>query len=202
MKTTKFFSEIKKVANDSTINSVFAYSVNPDKNFYEIYLHSEPTAKVKAMCEKNGFSIKENILNVNEGGEMVAHKIWEVMPTDANEIEYVTCEEVLKNVNENVIIASDKAMVEAGLFKCNPREGHITIWTYELNHVWNKMQWTPIMRVFEKPLLEDIKDEDGRVIEQKSTHKIDSFYGAPINGNIDLTRFLANRGINVTPIEA
>ena len=202
MKTTKFFSEIKKVANDSTINSVFAYSVNPDKNFYEIYLHSEPTAKVKALCEKNGFSIKENILNVNEGGEMVAHKIWEVMPTDANEIEYVTCDEVLKNVNENVIIASDKAMVEAGLFKCNPREGHITIWTYELNHVWNKMQWTPIMRVFTEPLLEDIKDEDGRVIEQKSTHKIDSFYGAPINGNLDLRRFLANRGVNVTPIEA
>ena len=202
MKTTKFFSEIKKVANDSTIESMFAYSVNPDNNFYEIILHSEPTAKVKSLCEKNGFSIEKNIMNVNEGGEMVAHTIWEVRPINAEDIEFVTNDETFKNVNENVIIASDKAMVEAGLFKCNPREGHITIWTYELNHVWNQMQWTPIMRVFEKPLLEDIKDEDGRVIEQKSTHKIDNFYGAPINGNLDLTRFLANRGINVTPIEA
>lgn len=116
--------------------------------------------------------------------------------------EYPNQFTTFKKVNENVIIATDQAMVDAGLFKCNPREGQITIWTYEMNHVWNKMQWTPIMRVFTEPLVEDIKDEDGRVIEQKSTHKIDSFYGAPINGNLDLTRFLANRGVNVTPIEA
>ena len=198
MKTTKFFSEIKKVANDSTINSVFAYSVNPDKNFYEIYLHSEPTAKVKAMCEKNGFSIKENILNVNEGGEMVAHKIWEVMPTDANEIEYVNNDEILKNVNENVIIATDQAMIDAGLFKCNPREDEITLWIY---NSWGGSReaksWAPIMRVFTEPLMEDIKDEDGRVIEQKSTHKIDSFYGAPINGDLDLRYMLTKRGVTV-----
>lgn len=196
MKTTKFFTEIKKVANDSTINSVFAYSVNPDKNFYEIYLHSEPTAKVKAMCEKYGFSINENILNVNEGGEMVAHKIWEVRPINAEDIE-IASDEVLCNVNENVIIASDQAMIDAGLFKCTPCEGQLTLWAYMFNQVWNEWQWTPIMRVFEMPLTEDLKDEDGRVIEPKSTHKIDSFYGAPINGNLDLRYMLTKRGVTV-----
>ena len=150
------------------------------------------------MCEKNGFSIKENILNVNEGGEMVAHKIWEVMPTDANEIEYVNNDEILKNVNENVIIATDQAMVDAGLFKCNPREDEITLWIY---NSWGGSReaksWAPIMRVFTEPLMEDIKDEDGRVIEQKSTHKIDSFYGAPINGDLDLRYMLTKRGVTV-----
>lgn len=197
MKTTKFFTEIKKVAKDSTLESMFAYCVNPDKNFYEIFLHSEPSKKVQAMCEKNGFSIEKNINNVCENGEMVAHTIWEVRPINAEDIEYVTSDEVLKNVNEEVIIASDQAMVDAGLFKCNPREGQLTLWAYMFNHVWNKWQWAPIMRVFDKPLEEDITDEDGRVIEPKSTHKIDSFYGAPINGDLDLTRFLANRNVHV-----
>lgn len=108
---------------------------------------------------------------------------------------------MMKNINKNVIIATDQAMIDAGLIKCNPREGEITVWTYELNHAMNEMQWTPIMRVYCTPLLEDVKDEEGRVIEPKSTHKIDDFYGAPIRSNLDLTRFLANRGINVTPIE-
>ena len=198
MKTTKFFSEIKKVAKDSTITSMFDYSVNQDKNFYEIILHSEPTKKVQDMCAKNGFSITKNIMHVNEGGEMVAHKIWEVMPTDANEIEYVTNDDILKNVNENVIIATDQAMVDAGLFKCNPREGEITLWIY---NSWGgsreSKSWAPIMRVFTEPLMEDIKDEDGRVIEEKSTHKIDSFYGAPINGDLDLRYMLTKRGVTV-----
>lgn len=88
MNTTVFFNEIKKVVN-CTLESTFAYSVNPDKYFYEIILHSEPTEEVKEMCEKNGFSIKKNILHVNDGDDMVAHTIWEVRPTDNNDIEYV-----------------------------------------------------------------------------------------------------------------
>jgi hypothetical protein len=103
----------------------------------------------------------------------------------------------MKKVNENVIIASEKEMVDAGLFKCTPRDGHITVWTYEKNHVWNKMQWTPIMRVFTEPLTEDLTDEDGRVIEPKSTHKIAGFYGALVRGDIDMSRFLANRKVPV-----
>ena len=94
MKTTKFFSEIKKVAKDSTITSMFDYSVNQEKNFYEIILHSEPTKKVQNMCEKNGFSITKNIMHVNEGGEMVAHTIWEVRPINAEDIEIVSNVEV------------------------------------------------------------------------------------------------------------
>ena len=90
MKTTKFFSEIKKVAKDSTITSMFDYSVNQDKNFYEIILHSEPTKKVQNMCAKNGFSITKNIMHVNEGGDMVAHTIWEVRPINAENIEIVS----------------------------------------------------------------------------------------------------------------
>lgn len=196
MKTTKFFSEIKKVAKDSTISSMFDYSVNQDKNFYEIILHSEPTKKVQDMCAKNGFSITKNIMHVNEGGEMVAHTICEVRPINTEDIE-IASDEVLCNVNEEVIIASDQAMIDAGLFKCNPREGQLTLWAYMLNHVWKEWQWAPIMRVFDKPLTEDLTDEDGNVIEPKSTHKIAGFYGALIHGDLDMSRFLANRNVPV-----
>ena len=197
MKTTKFFSEIKKVAKDSTLESMFDYAVNQNQNFYEILLHSEPSAKVKTMCEKYGFSIKQNIQHRNEGGEMVAHTVWEVRPINVEDIE-IASDEVLCNVNEEVIIASDQAMIDAGLFKCNPREGQLTLWAYMLNHVWHEWQWTPIMRVFEKPLTEDLTDEDGNVIEAKSTHKIAGFYGAAVEGNFDITRFLESYNV---PIE-
>ena len=90
MKTTKFFSEIKKVAKDSTITSMFDYSVNREKDFYEIILHSEPTKKVQDMCAKNGFSIKQNINNVCENDKMVQHTIWEVRPINAEDIEFVS----------------------------------------------------------------------------------------------------------------
>ena len=92
MKTTKFFSEIKKVAKDSTITSMFDYSVNREKNFYEIILHSEPTKKVQDMCAKNGFSIKQNINNVCENDKMVQHTIWEVRPINTKDIEFVSNE--------------------------------------------------------------------------------------------------------------
>ena len=100
-------------------------------------------------------------------------------------------------VNEEVIIASEQAMIDAGLIKCNPREGQLTLWAYTLNRVWNEWQWAPIMRVFDKPLTEDITDEDGNVIEPKSTHKIAGFYGALVHGNLDMSRFLANRNVPV-----
>jgi hypothetical protein len=196
MKTTKFFSEIKKVEKNSTIEVMFAYSVNPDKKFYEIILHSEPSKKVQNMCEKNGFSIKQNINNVCENGEMVQYTIWEVRPINAEDIEWAS-DEVLKNVNEEVIIASDQAMIDAGLIKCNPREDQLTLWAYMYNSVWKEWQWAPIMRVFAEPLKEDIVDEEGRVIEPKSTHKIDSFYGAVEHGDLDMSRFLANRNVHV-----
>lgn len=94
MKTTKFFSEIKKVAKDSTLESMFDYIVNRDKNFYEIILHIEPTKEVQDMCAKNCFSIKKNIMHVNEGGEIVAHTVWEVRPINADDIEFVSNVEV------------------------------------------------------------------------------------------------------------
>ena len=72
------------------------------------------------MCAKNGFSITKNIMHVNEGGEMVAHTIWEVRPINAEDIE-IASDEGLCNVNEEVIIASDQAMIDAGLIKSNPR---------------------------------------------------------------------------------
>lgn len=103
----------------------------------------------------------------------------------------------MKKVNERVIIASDQEMIDAGLVKCNPRENVITIWTHEMNSVWKQMQWTPIMSVFAEPLMEDIEDEDGHIIEPKSTHKIDDFYGAPVFGKFDLRRFLAERNVNI-----
>lgn len=100
-------------------------------------------------------------------------------------------------VNEEVIIASDQAMIDAGLIKCNPRQDEITLWVYEFNPIWKEWQWTPIMRVFPEPLQEDIKDEDGNVIEPKSTHRIDTFYGAPTGCGFDMTRFLKNLNVNV-----
>lgn len=195
MKTTEFFKEIKKVAKDSSLESVFAYRISPDKTFYEIVLHSEPSKRVQNMCVKNGFSIKQNIMHVNEGGEMVAHTIWDILPINVDEIEYKTNDDVFISITPNAIVASDQAMIDAGLIKCNPREDTITLWTYELNSVWNEMQWTPIMRVFTKPLEEDIKDEEGRVIEHKSTHKIGAFYGALVYGDFDFTRFLEKRNV-------
>lgn len=201
MKTTKFFSEIKKVAKDSTLESMFDYSVNQDKNFYEIILHSEPTKKVQDMCTKNGFSITKNIMHVNEGGEMVAHTVWEVRPINAEDIEFVSNDEIFVNINENVIIASDQAMIDAGLFKCNPRKGEITLWIYnDWRGSGEPMSWAPIMSVYEKPLTEDLTDEDGRVIEPKSTHKIAGFYGAPVGRNFDLRYMLTKRGVTVKTI--
>ena len=107
----------------------------------------------------------------------------------------------MKKVNERVIIARDQEMIDAGLIKCNPRENTITIWTYELNHVWNEMQWTPVMSVFTEPLTEDIKDEDGRIIERKSTHKVDDFYAAVEFERFDFTRYLTSRGVSVEPLK-
>ncbi len=196
MKTTIFFSEIKKVANDSTLERMFDYGVNHEKKFYEILLHGEPSKKILTLCEKNGFSIKQNINNVCVNGEWEEHTVWEVIPIDTNDIEYVTNDDTFKNVNENVIIATDQAMIDAGMIKCNPREGQLTLWVYMLNHVWHKWQWTPIMRVFDKPLTEDLTDEDGRVIEHQSTHKIGNFYGALVYDNFDFTRFLESYNIN------
>jgi hypothetical protein len=114
------------------------------------------------------------------------------------EIMKTTANNNINKINEEVIIASDQAMIDAGLIKCNPREDEITLWIY---NSWGGSReaksWAPIMRVFTEPLMEDIKDEDGRVIEQKSTHKIDSFYGAPINGDLDLRYMLTKRGVTV-----
>ena len=104
--------------------------------------------------------------------------------------------ECFKQINSNAIVADDRTMMEKGLIgKCTPRDGHITLWTYEKNDVWHKMQWTPVMRVFTEPLKENLMDEYGNVTDRPSTHKIDDFYGTPIDSKLDLTRFLNKRGI-------
>jgi len=113
------------------------------------------------------------------------------------EFPLIDGDEVLCKVNEKIIIASDQAMIDAGMIKCNPREGQLTLWAYMLNHVWKEWQWTPIMRVFDKPLTEDLTDEDGNAIEPKSTHKIAGFYGAAVDGNFDITRFLESYNVPV-----
>lgn len=197
MKTTEFFKQIKKEANNSTLENTFSYRINPDNRFYQIVLHDEPTDKIKVMCERNGFSISQNILlSVDDNGKKTESTIWEVMPVDINDMEYAS-DEILKNVNSNVIIASDQAMIEAGLIKCNPRQNTITVWVYEMNLAYNKMQWTPIMFVYTTPLTEDMKDEEGNVIDEKSTHKIDEFYGSPISGRLDLRQYLIRKGVTV-----
>ena len=46
------------------------------------------------MCAKNGFSIKKNIMHVNDGGDMLAHTIWEVRSINEEDIEFVSNVEV------------------------------------------------------------------------------------------------------------
>lgn len=89
MKTTKFYTEIKRNANDAELGTCFSYGINPDKDYYIIFLHQEPTQEVVEMCKDNGFKINQNVLHINENGKMVARNIWEVMPKNADEIEYV-----------------------------------------------------------------------------------------------------------------
>ena len=142
--------------------------------------HAVDDNRAKAFCHYK-FNTTDIIIRDEETGE-----------------EFPLIDEVLCKVNDEVIIASDQAMIDADLIKCNPREGQLTLWVYMLNHVWKEWQWTPIMRVFDKPLTEDLTDEDGNVIEPKSTHKIAGFYGAAVDGNFDITRFLERYNV---PIE-
>ena len=199
MNTTAFFQVLKKVNNNITLEHMFDYGVNKTERFFEILIHTEPSEKIMALCQENGFSVKKNRNNVRgKNGELVERDVWEVMPIDSNDIQYVS-DETMVNVNENVIIATDNAMIEAGLVECSAKD-ELTLWTYERNNTLNRMQWTPIMRVFQDPLTEDMRDETGKVIEPKSTHKIDRFYGAPVSGRLDLTKFLVNHGVNVVKI--
>ena len=78
MKTTQFFNEIKNITDNCELTSTFSYVINPDKRFFEILLHNEPTEELRSLCEKKGFIIKKNILHVNTNGEMVAHDVWEI----------------------------------------------------------------------------------------------------------------------------
>ena len=103
----------------------------------------------------------------------------------------------MNKVNKNVIVASDQAMINAGLINCIPREGLLRLWVRTYNRVWKKWQWAPVMPVHDKALTEDVTDEDGNVIEPKSTHKIAGFYGAVIQGKLDLSRFLAKYNVQV-----
>ena len=200
MNTTAFFQVLKKVNNNITLEHMFDYGVNKTERFFEILIHNEPSEKIMALCLENGFSVKKNRNNVRgKNGELVERDVWEVMPIDSNNIQYVS-DETMVNVNENVIIATDNAMIEAGLVECSAKN-ELTLWTYERNNTINRMQWTPIMRVFQEPLMSPIKDEQGNVIEPKSTHQIDIFYGAPVNGRLDLRRYLESRGVKVVEIE-
>lgn len=108
-------------------------------------------------------------------------------------------QEVFKKINDKVIIATDTAMNESGLFKCTPT-GRILVWFYEWNIVWEKWEWCPIIDVRRSPLAENILDKDGRVIEYKSTHKIDDFYFAPICGRLDLRKAIENRGVTISEL--
>ena len=89
METTSFFDEIKKVAKDATLVNNFSYAVNKDRRFYEIFLHSEPTAEVLDICIRNGFAITKNVFHPLKGG---AQTIWEVLPVNHGDIEYVPAE--------------------------------------------------------------------------------------------------------------
>lgn len=198
MKATQFFPKLKKVAKDCTMHIGFNYSIDKNRNFYFIHLNSEPTEKVIALCEKNGFSINRNTCHEVVDGQCVAHIVWELLPNDLSEIEF-TSEEVFKNINDKVIIATDTAMNESGLFQCTPT-GDILIWTYEWNIVWKKWQWGPYIKVRRSPLSENIVDENGRVIEYKSTHKIDNFYFAPIFDIFDFHKYLENLGVTISEL--
>ena len=119
-----------------------------------------------------------------------------------NETMTTNIQNTMKKVNENVIIATSREMNEAGLFSCTP-DDRIVLWHYQMNIVWKKMQWAPMIELHTEPLTEDIVNERGEVIEGKSTHKIDEFYGAPTNEKtgFDMRNFLNKIGVSVEPIE-
>lgn len=106
----------------------------------------------------------------------------------------------MKKINDNVIIATSREMNEAGLFKCTP-DDRIILWHYEWNMVWKKMEWAPMIGLHAEPIKEDIVNERGEVVEWKSTHKIDEFYGAPVGDRLDMRNFLKKIGVSVEPIE-
>jgi hypothetical protein len=195
MKTTQFFPEIKKVAKDSTMHIVFSYEINPKQNFFQIFLHSEPTDKVKALCEKRGFSIKQNTLSEMKDGQMVQTTIWELLPNDLTEIE-TTDEEVLNYIGKDAVIATVNAMADSGLFKCTKTDETL-LWFYEWNITLHKWGWMPIIHVYNTPILDDILDENGEVKEPKSTHKIGDFYFTPVQGRFDCRPALAKHGITI-----
>ena len=101
----------------------------------------------------------------------------------------------MTKVNERLIIATPKQMVEAGLFDCKPEEDRILLWSYEKKIVSKGMGWDPIVEVRTEPLKEDIVNENGEVIEPKSTHEICGFYFPMVWGRVHFEKFLENRGV-------
>lgn len=89
MTTTQFFNEIQKVNESAVMTTLFDYAINKDKSFKYIYLQSEPTEEVKAMCEANGFEIIKNKMWKSMGSAMASSIIWQILPINRNEVELV-----------------------------------------------------------------------------------------------------------------
>ena len=71
------------------MTTLFDYAINKDKSFKYIYLQSEPTEEVKAMCEANGFEIIKNKMWKSMGSAMASSIIWQILPINRNEVELV-----------------------------------------------------------------------------------------------------------------
>lgn len=76
---------------NAEVSNLFSYAINKNENILEIFLRNEPTDEQKAICEKYGFSIKQNILHENG----IPTTIWEVQHADVKDAELATTENIL-----------------------------------------------------------------------------------------------------------
>lgn len=89
MTTTQLFNEIQKVNGNVVMTNMFDYAINKNKRFNYIYLQSEPTEEIMAMCKTNGFEIIKNKMWKSAGSAMESSNVWEILPINRNEVELV-----------------------------------------------------------------------------------------------------------------
>lgn len=88
MKATEFIKVILPVSN-AILSKAYAYQVDKDRDFIQIYLTSEPDEEVAKLCEENGYSIDERKMWVTGTDGMVSIRIWPLSPVNAEDYEFI-----------------------------------------------------------------------------------------------------------------
>lgn len=88
MKATEFIKVLLPVSN-AVLTKAFAYSVDENRDFVQIYLTSEPDVKVATLCKENGYIIKERKMWITGTDGMVSIRIWPLSPENAEDYEFI-----------------------------------------------------------------------------------------------------------------